>query len=75
MVYLWSDWGMGDSENRNRNYAEQSSCDLLRIDRDHLDDEVDLHPLTNQVSSQKSCVYIITCYKPVIDIFVNRAAL
>lgn len=51
MVYLLADWGMGDSETRKRNYAEQSSRDLLRIDRDqHRDDEVDLHPLSNQVS-------------------------
>lgn len=62
MVYLWSDWGMGDSENRNRNYAEQSSCDLLRIDRDHRDDEVDLHPLTNQVSLSNLMFNIITCF-------------
>lgn len=51
MVYLLADWGMGDSEICNRNYADKSSHDLLRIERDqqHRDDEVDLHPLSNQV--------------------------
>ncbi|KAF5278364.1 hypothetical protein FQA39_LY05853 [Lamprigera yunnana] len=52
MVYLLADWGMGESETRNRHYAEQSQ-ELLRLDqhRDHLDecDEIDLHPLRNQV--------------------------
>ena len=52
MVYLLADWGMGESETRSRHYAEQSQ-DLLRLDqhRDHLDefDEIDLHPLRNQV--------------------------
>ncbi|XP_063925745.1 inositol hexakisphosphate kinase 2 isoform X2 [Zophobas morio] len=49
MVYLLDDWGMGDTETRNRKYAE-SSRDLLRRDQ-HVDscDEVDLHPLSNQV--------------------------
>jgi hypothetical protein len=51
MVYLLDDWGMGDTETRNRKYAEPSR-DLLRRDQ-HVDgcDEVDLHPLSNQVSS------------------------
>ncbi|XP_068899102.1 uncharacterized protein Ip6k isoform X1 [Tenebrio molitor] len=49
MVYLLDDWGMGDTETRNRKYAEPSR-DLLRRDQ-HVDgcDEVDLHPLSNQV--------------------------
>ncbi|XP_018320321.1 inositol hexakisphosphate kinase 1 [Agrilus planipennis] len=54
MVYLLADWGMGDSETRNRHYAENSR-DLLRFNQhstEHLDvinDEIDLHPLSNQV--------------------------
>lgn len=53
MVYLLADWGMGDSETLTRHYAEQSH-DLLRLDP-HLErhdyDEVDLHPLSNQVGA------------------------
>lgn len=49
MVYLLADWGMGDSELCNRNYADKSSHDLLsqHLDADY--GEVDLHPLSNQV--------------------------
>lgn len=60
MVYLLADWGMGDSEICNRNYADKSSSrDLLRIDQQqqqHRDDydEVDLHPLSNQVRDDKN---------------------
>lgn len=58
MVYLLADWGMGDSEICNRNYADKSSHDLLS---QHLDDydEVDLHPLSNQVSSWY--IIVFTC--------------
>lgn len=49
MVYLLADWGMGDSEPRSRHYAEQSH-DLLRLDHLSEYDEIDLHPLRNQVS-------------------------
>lgn len=50
MVYLLDDWGMGDTETRNRKCAEPSR-DILRRDQ-HVDnlDEVDLHPLSNQVN-------------------------
>ncbi|RZC37783.1 inositol hexakisphosphate kinase 1 [Asbolus verrucosus] len=50
MVYLLDDWGMGDTETRNRKYAEPSRDHLLRRDQ-HVEgsDEVDLHPLSNQV--------------------------
>lgn len=50
MVYLLDDWGMGDTETRNRKYAEQSRQHLLdRRDQQDGCDEVDLHPLSNQV--------------------------
>lgn len=50
-MYLLADWGMGDSEICNRNYADKSSHDLLRIERERDEyGEVDLHPLSNQVS-------------------------
>ncbi|GLV35929.1 Inositol hexakisphosphate kinase [Carabus blaptoides fortunei] len=57
MVYLLADWGMGDSETsvtHNRHYVDQSPRELLH----HLhhqeaetddDNEVQLHPLNNQV--------------------------
>lgn len=58
MVYLLADWGMGDSEICNRNYADKSSHDLLRIERDRDDfAEVDLHPLSNQVSKSWEMVW------------------
>lgn len=53
MVYQLVDWGMGDSDIHKRHYAER---DLLRYEQNqqqaHLDEhgEVDLHPLSNQVS-------------------------
>lgn len=51
MVYLLADWGMGDSESRNRNYVENSH-ELLRPQQsiEEQQREVDLHPLSNQVS-------------------------
>lgn len=49
-MYLLDDWGMGDTETRNRKYAEQSREHLLnRRDQQDGCDEVDLHPLSNQV--------------------------
>ncbi|KAK5644923.1 hypothetical protein RI129_006223 [Pyrocoelia pectoralis] len=48
MVYLLADWGMGESETRSRHYAEQSQ-DLLCLEQRDESDEVDLHPLSNQV--------------------------
>lgn len=49
-MYLLDDWGMGDTETRNRKYAEQSREHLLaRCDQQDGCDEVDLHPLSNQV--------------------------
>lgn len=58
MVYLLDDWGMGDTETRNRKYAEPTR-DLLRRDQ-HVDgcDEVDLHPLSNQAS-----IFFQNCFK------------
>lgn len=60
MVYLLANWGMGDSETRSRHYAEQAH-DLLRLDQ-HLDDydEIDLHPLRNQVSYNYIKLVLIT---------------
>ncbi|XP_019866621.1 inositol hexakisphosphate kinase 1 isoform X2 [Aethina tumida] len=54
MVYLLADWGMGDSEIRSRNYAETTgsrNAELLMVRGEQNDDsdEVDLHPLSNQV--------------------------
>lgn len=58
MVYLLADWGMGDIETRNQSYVEQNN-DLSRRDQQQQQqqqhdkyDEVDLHPLSNQVSSK-----------------------
>lgn len=66
MVYLLADWGMGDSEICNRNYADKSSHDLLRIERDQLDydDEVDLHPLSNQVSEARGLWFSVVQRDP-----------
>lgn len=57
MVYLLADWGMGDIETRNQSYVEQNNDLSLREQQQqqqhpHPDkyDEVDLHPLSNQVS-------------------------
>lgn len=64
MVYLLADWGMGDSEIRSRNYAETTgsrNAELLMVRGEQNDDsdEVDLHPLSNQVSLRGiSCLYL-----------------
>lgn len=53
MVYHLGDWGMGDSESRNRKYVEKSH-DFLRPQQTLEDQqrEVDLHPLSNQVNKR-----------------------
>ncbi|KAJ8949598.1 hypothetical protein NQ314_008169 [Rhamnusium bicolor] len=50
MVYLLAEWGMGDTDTGNRNYAVPTSESFRRTEHlDHDSDEVDLLPLTNQV--------------------------
>lgn len=51
MVYLLADWGMGENEPRHRNYADQKSDFQRRLSEqfDADQEEVDLHPLSNQV--------------------------
>ena len=49
MVYQLVSWGMGESEVCTRKYADQSARDLLSVERNLSIEEVDLHPLSNQV--------------------------
>ncbi|KAL3270025.1 hypothetical protein HHI36_009081 [Cryptolaemus montrouzieri] len=49
MVYLLAEWGMGENDLRCRNYSDQQTDLQRRLSEQFDQEEVDLHPLSNQV--------------------------